>query len=287
MNKYQLRYLELKKAFEQSENNMESVAALYEFKDFLEEQDTPEARWTLVDVCETLGLYRSAYETLRPLVVRTDKKAQRRLAKLKDMEWSGDRFALHRPEGGRDRNRQAVLPVQLPVFRYHPNPLETEAFLVADPLKTCECCGKEVSVYYNGPFYAVENIGCLCPACIADGRAAEKFDGAFQDEYSLEDGVDDSERLDELIHRTPGYQGWQQEYWRTHCGDYCAFIGYVGYRELKRMGIVDEVLADSVWSDWGEDPEELLKDLVNGGSVQGYLFRCLHCGKHLLWVDCD
>ena len=30
-------------------------------------------------------------------------------------------------------------------------------------------------------------------------------------------GVDDPEKLDELIHRTPGYSGWQQEYWRAHC----------------------------------------------------------------------
>lgn len=72
-----------------------------------------------------------------------------------------------------------------------------------------------------------------------------------------------------------------------HCGDYCAFVGYVGYRELKQMGIVDEILQDSVWDMWGAKPEEVLKDLVNGGSVQGYLFQCLHCGKYLLWADCD
>ena len=41
-----------------------------------------------------------------------------------------------------------------------------------------------------------------------------------------------SEKLDELIHRTPGYSGWQQEYWRAHCGDYCAYLGHVGAREL-------------------------------------------------------
>lgn len=64
-------------------------------------------------------------------------------------------------------------------------------------------------------------------------------------------------------------------------------MGYVGYRELKQMGIVEEILNDSMWNDWGAEPEEQLKDIVNGGSVQGYLFQCLHCGKHLLWIDCD
>ena len=45
-------------------------------------------------------------------------------------------------------------------------------------------------------------------------EAARKYDGSFQDDFSLDDGVDDPEKLDELIHRTPGYSGWQQEYWR-------------------------------------------------------------------------
>ena len=53
------------------------------------------------------------------------------------------------------------------------------------------------------------------------------------------------------------------------------------------MGIAEELLDDSVWNQWMAEPEEMLKNLVNGGSVQGYLFRCLHCGKNLLWIDCD
>lgn len=64
-------------------------------------------------------------------------------------------------------------------------------------------------------------------------------------------------------------------------------MGYVGYRELKQMGIVEEILEDGGWNMYREDSETVLEALVNGGSVQGYLFRCLHCGKHLLWVDCD
>lgn len=133
----------------------------------------------------------------------------------------------------------------------------------------------------------MESIDYLCPECISSGRAAKKFDGEFQDECSLEEGVDSPDKLDELIHRTPGYHGWQQEYWRTHCGDFCAFIGYVGYRELKQMGIVDDVLDDSVWDEWGAEREDMIQYMVNGGGVQGYLFQCLHCGKYRLWIDCD
>ena len=75
-------------------------------------------------------------------------------------------------------------------------------------------------IFYTGPFYAVEDIEYLCPECISSGEAARKYDGGFQDDCSVDDGVEDPARLDELIHRTPGYSGWQQEYWRAHCGDY-------------------------------------------------------------------
>jgi len=87
----------------------------------------------------------------------------------------------------------------------------------------------------------VGDIAYLCPACIASGEAARKYDGSFQDDFSVDDGVDDPEKLDELIHRTPGYSGWQQEYWRAHCGDYCAYLGHVGARELRALGVLEEV----------------------------------------------
>ena len=59
------------------------------------------------------------------------------------------------------------------------------------------------------------------------------------------------------------------------------FQGYVGYRELKQMGIAGEILEDELWA------EERLQNVINGSGVQGYLFQCLHCKKHLLWVDYD
>ena len=76
----------------------------------------------------------------------------------------------------------------------------------------------------------MEDIECLCPECIASGEAARKYHGSFQDDCSVDGGVEDPARLEELIYRTPGYHGWQQEYWRAHCGDYCAFLVYVGAR---------------------------------------------------------
>ena len=130
----------------------------------------------------------------------------------------------------------------------------------------------------------MDDIDYLCPACIASGKAAEKFDGSFQDDYSVDGGVEDAEKLDELIHHTPGYCGWQQEYWRAHCGDYCAYLGRVGAMELQTLDVMDEVLDDPMWDD---EQKEMIQESVNGGHLQCYLFQCLHCGKHLVWMDFD
>ena len=98
MNKYQKKYVELKKSYQQTEGAAASVQALYEYKDWLEKQEEEEARQTLVDVCEALELYATAYQTLRPLVRQGDKKALKRLGKLQELgEENGDQFALRRP----------------------------------------------------------------------------------------------------------------------------------------------------------------------------------------------
>jgi uncharacterized protein CbrC (UPF0167 family) len=79
---------------------------------------------------------------------------------------------------------------------------------------------------------------------------------------------------------------WQGEHWLTHCGDYCAYIGDVGAKELADMGIADEVFTD--YAAMGEyDIDDVKEYLEAGGSMAGYLFRCLHCGKYRLWVDAD
>lgn len=162
--------------------------------------------------------------------------------------------------------------------------MQTGAFLFSKQPVTCDCCGKETKVYYEGPFYAEDDIEYLCPQCIASGKAAKEFDGSYQDECSIDDDVNDSEKLDELIHRTPGFCGWQQERWLTHCGDYCAYQGRVGAAELNALGVMDEVLQDPHWT---QEDKELIANSVNGGSLQCYLFQCLHCGKHKIYFDFD
>lgn len=174
---------------------------------------------------------------------------------------------------------------ELPNFKYHPEPLKTGAFN-NDKVVVCDCCQKETDIYYTNPFYSVAEIDYLCPGCIKSGKAAEKFDGSFQDEASCGD-VDNRECLDELCYRTPGYCGWQQEYWVSHCGDFASFIGYVGWEEIVEMGLEAEVEKNYNEHDMGFRFEDIKAYMQNNGSMQGYLFKCLKCGEYLIYADCD
>ena len=147
--------------------------------------------------------------------------------------------------------------MKIPEFKYHPDPIKTGAFSQGEYRK-----------------------------CIANGMAASKFDGEFQDPEST-DRVSNPDKLDELIHRTPGYFGWQQEYWIAHCDDYCAFVGYVGWKELVDMGIDGQIEKNYDQNLNGFDIKDVKECMYNEGGMQGYLFRCLHCGEHFLYVDCD
>ena len=55
-------------------------------------------------------------------------------------------------------------------------------------------------------------------------------------------------------------------------------------RELRALGVLEEVLDDPMWDD---EQKEMIQESVNGGHLQCYLFQCLHCGRHLVWMDFD
>ena len=199
MNKYLKQYIELQKQFRETEGNPDSVRALYAFKEELEQSEDRQAKEVLVDVYDLLDFKKDAYELLCQIGDRSNKKTLKRLGTLKDYaeNW-GNQYAIPKPktpdEKQKERERQAQLG--LPTFRYHPNPLETGAFEESKEGVVCDCCGKMTHIFYTNPFFSVEDIAYLCPECIASGEAARKYDGSFQDDFSVDDGVDDPEKLD-------------------------------------------------------------------------------------------
>jgi uncharacterized protein CbrC (UPF0167 family) len=164
----------------------------------------------------------------------------------------------------------------LPVFRYHPDPVATGSVAESDAI--CERCGLARGYAYAGPTYAIDEIETLCPWCLADGSAAAMYDAAF----TTVDGAPGSvpaEVLDEVEHRTPGFAGWQQERWLFHCDDAAAYLGRVGWDDVKGLPGVGDMLLASGW------PADAHAHLRADGDLVGYLFRCLHCDTSLVYAD--
>src|SRR5579871_4660279 len=127
----------------------------------------------------------------------------------------------------------------LPHFQYHPDPLATGSIVPSDT--PCACCSAARGYVYVGPVYAEEElVECLCPWCIADGSAHERFNAEFVDAAGVGGHGDcdpvSPEVVEEVAFRTPGFSGWQQERWWTHCGDAAAFLGPAGWKELQAYG---------------------------------------------------
>ncbi|CAB3770871.1 hypothetical protein B7G54_35255 [Burkholderia puraquae] len=180
--------------------------------------------------------------------------------------------------------------MSLPAFRYHPDPLATGSVIRSDA--RCVCCGDARGYVYAGPVYALDEYEqCICPWCIAGGSAHARLDAVFTDTYGIGgcewDEVPDAV-ADEIACRTPGFRGWQQERWWTHCGDGAQFIGRAGAGELIALGPQAVAsIRESTGLDEGGEWEHFFAALDKDSSPTAYMFRCIHCGELGGYQDCD
>lgn len=178
----------------------------------------------------------------------------------------------------------------IPWFVYHPDPVATGS-VVRREATTCKACGKARGYIYLGPVYGREDLDeALCPWCIADGTAHAQFAVEFMDRQFIGGGNWDMVPppvVDEVARRTPGFAGWQQERWFTHCGDAGVFLGPVSRAELESLGpeLVRAVLQESgvAETDWDFYLSSMDKDR---GPVTAYVFRCRHCTALGGYSDC-
>jgi len=96
------------------------------------------------------------------------------------------------------------------------------------------------------------------------------------------------EIVQEVAYRTPGFCGWQQEQWWTHCGDAAQFIGRAGRKELKALGPqAIAAIQESAGLEDGPEWDEFLAALDKDGSPTAYMFRCTTCGQLGGYQDFD
>ncbi|MFI9418926.1 CbrC family protein [Streptomyces werraensis] len=179
-----------------------------------------------------------------------------------------DRRRARGQTAAHETDRVPAMSDGLPYFRYHPDPVATGSIRVS--ADRCVCCDRSRGWIYTATFYTEHDIdGPFCPWCIADGSAAERFEGDFTDCFGL-DGVSE-DVVHEVTRRTPGFNSWQQPHWSAHCGDAAALVGEVEYAELAKYPEALEQLGDFVTH--------------LGGDVAAVLFRCTVCGSHLAHAD--
>ena len=178
----------------------------------------------------------------------------------------------------------------LPTFRYHPNPLETGCIVLSPAI--CRRCKSPRGYIYTGPVFAEEELEeAFCPWCIADGSAAAAFDAEFTDRgavgnYGTWEPVPEAVS-EEIALRTPGFSGWQQELWWTHCGDGAAYLGRAGRAELETQWARAIPVLKTEARQTDQSWPRYLKMLDAEGSPTAYIFQCRHCGALGGYSDFD
>ena len=175
--------------------------------------------------------------------------------------------------------------MDLPVFKYHPDPIKTGAIEKTD--NPCECCGRVTGYSAVSTIYSIEEVETICPWCISDGSAAKKFNGEFSDSHPLLSNGIDKSIVEEVCERTPSFISWQQERWLSHCNDACEFHGDAEKSDLESLSgedlntfLAEEYIKKEHWP-------HIVKNYTLGGSLAIYKFKCRHCGKSLFYTDCD
>jgi len=174
--------------------------------------------------------------------------------------------------------------LQLPKFKYNPNPIETECLEKSD--KTCEICNKKRGYIATSIMRCVDTIYDICPWCIADGSASKKHNGEFVVNIENANSLS-SEILQEISYRTVSYPAYQELVWLTHCNDGCEFLGHACEQDFKFISeeetqrLIDE-------KTFTKEHIENLK-ISNDTSELPYLlkFRCVHCNELKFLVDFD
>jgi uncharacterized protein len=177
--------------------------------------------------------------------------------------------------------------MDLPVFKFHPDPILSGSLVKAK--YKCACCEKLRGYVYTASAYCEADLeGKLCPWCIADGSAHEKYDATFIDEAIFPDDIS-AAVVEEIAQRTPGYSSWQCQRWFSSCRDAMAFLEPVGLAEVRqRYSILEPNLLSVISNDLGLSVTaaiRVLESLRRNSGPTAYVFQCLYCRSYKTFVD--
>ena len=114
----------------------------------------------------------------------------------------------------------------LPKFPYHRDPVGSESVRESDA--KCDCCGKARGIMYDGVIYSVEDPQNICPWCIADGSAMEKYDGSFFDAEFVDENFEsvdvEPKYYSDVFGKTIGFSTYNPIGWWVHCNQPAEFV---------------------------------------------------------------
>lgn len=176
----------------------------------------------------------------------------------------------------------------LPTFRFHPDPVQSGA--VEASTATCSVCARARGFVYTGPCYVEDDFDAvLCPWCIADGSAFQRFAVTFA-EVSPGPGFD-LQTADEIEERTPGFATWNPIDWPVCCKTPMAYLEPVGHAELAaRHAELAAALPARVAKEFAIAPDEataVCERLHRDHAPTAHVFRCLHCRTPRVVLDFD
>ena len=163
---------------------------------------------------------------------------------------------------------------ELPQFRHYPG-AEADG-LFAQSEEVCDACERARGWIADCVVYtALADEVFVCPWCIADGTAATRFEGTFNE---VEATVPEDLRAI-VEQRTPGIESWQDWDWPGHCGEPAIYLG-----QPRAGQMPPEAVAFLRAQGMAQD---LIDTLDPEASATGYLFQCARCSQLLVRWDAD
>jgi len=182
---------------------------------------------------------------------------------------------------------------ELPKFKYFEDPYKLNIIKRDDNIR-CHCCNKLTGYNYEGVIYSVHDVSNVCPWCIANGAVGEKYDATFHDCVYDESQLFDKSSVSEVMERTPGFPTWQPFTWPIRDGDFCMYVGDIGWDEIKVLPDSEDVireLHEHIKESYGTTNEEeirnIMESITNVGTHSGYLFKSVVTNKHVVIEDWD